>query len=99
VADRGNSRVQIFNQDGRFLDQWRQFGRPRGIYMGSAKTGKVSAMIPFVEPDPDANNNAGNEGIAADTVGNVFGGQTTGLILHKYVKGAVTSKLASGAAY
>jgi hypothetical protein len=126
VADRGNSRVQIFNQDGRFLDQWRQFGRPRGIYMdkkdniyvadsqsnanqnpgfkrgiymGSAKTGKVSAMIPFVEPDPDANNNAGNEGIAADTVGNVFGGQTTGMILHKYVKGAVTSKLASGAAY
>jgi hypothetical protein len=77
VADRGNSRVQIFNQDGRFLDQWRQFGRPRGIYidkkdniyvadsqsnakqnpgfrrgiyMGSAKTGKVSAMIPSSNP-------------------------------------------------
>ena len=28
VADRGNSRVQIFDQNGTLLDQWRQFGRP-----------------------------------------------------------------------
>ena len=54
-------------------------------------------MIPFVEPDPDGNNNAGIEGIAADSMGNVYGGQTTGMILHKYVKGTTTSKLASGA--
>jgi hypothetical protein len=32
-------------------------------------------------------------------MGNVYGGQTTGMILHKYVKGTTTSKLASGAAY
>ena len=31
VADRGNSRIQIFDQDGNFLAQWRQFGRPSGI--------------------------------------------------------------------
>lgn len=61
-------------------------GFKRGIYIGSAKDGKVTAMIPFVEPDPNANNNAGIEGITADAKGNVYGGQTTGMILHKYTK-------------
>jgi DNA-binding beta-propeller fold protein YncE len=78
VADRSNSRIQIFDQDGKFIDQWKQFGRPsgiyidrndnmvvadsqsnskqnpgykRGIYVGSARDGKVTALIPFVEPD------------------------------------------------
>jgi hypothetical protein len=74
-------------------------GFKRGIRIGSAKDGKVTAMIPFVEPDPDSNNNAGIEGITADPMGNVYGGQTTGMILHKYIKGTATSKLASGAAY
>jgi sugar lactone lactonase YvrE len=31
VADRGNSRIQIFNQDGQYLAEWKQFGRPSGI--------------------------------------------------------------------
>jgi sugar lactone lactonase YvrE len=31
VADRNNNRIQIFDQDGRFLDEWTQFGRPSGI--------------------------------------------------------------------
>ena len=31
VADRNNNRIQIFDQDGAFLDQWTQFGRPSGI--------------------------------------------------------------------
>jgi len=74
-------------------------GFKRGIYIGSARTGKVTAMIPFVEADPNANNNAGIEGITADARGNVYGGQTTGMILHKYVKGAAGSKLASQSAY
>ena len=74
-------------------------GFKRGIRIGSAKDGKVTAMISFVEPDPNANNNAGIEGITADAMGNVYGGQTTGMILHKYVKGTATSKLAPGAAY
>src|SRR5713101_6166606 len=74
-------------------------GFKRGVYIGSAKDGEVTAMLPFVEPDPNSNNNAGIEGITADALGNVYGGQTTGMILHKYAKGAVTSKLASGAAY
>jgi sugar lactone lactonase YvrE len=33
VGDRENNRIQIFDQDGTFIDQWRQFGRPSGIYI------------------------------------------------------------------
>src|SRR5262249_59111564 len=31
VADRGNSRVAVFDKDGRFLAAWKQFGRPSGV--------------------------------------------------------------------
>jgi len=33
VADRSNNRIQIFDQDGKFLADWRQFGRPSGLYI------------------------------------------------------------------
>jgi DNA-binding beta-propeller fold protein YncE len=33
VADRGNNRIQIFTQEGAFLDQWYQFSRLSGIYI------------------------------------------------------------------
>lgn len=33
VGDRENNRIQIFNQDGEFIDEWRQFGRPSGIFI------------------------------------------------------------------
>jgi sugar lactone lactonase YvrE len=31
VADRSNSRIQIFDRDMNYLDSWRHFGRPSGI--------------------------------------------------------------------
>jgi outer membrane protein assembly factor BamB len=33
VGDRNNNRVQIFDQDGKFLDQWPQFSRPSGVFI------------------------------------------------------------------
>ena len=33
VADRANNRIQIFDQDGAFLEEWKQFSRPSGIYI------------------------------------------------------------------
>jgi hypothetical protein len=33
VVDRGNNRIQIFDPNGRFLDQWTQFSNPSGIYI------------------------------------------------------------------
>jgi len=36
VADRGNSRVVVFDKDGNFLAAWKQFGRPSGIFVDKA---------------------------------------------------------------
>lgn len=33
VADRSNNRIEIFDQDGAFLDEWKQFGRPSGLFI------------------------------------------------------------------
>jgi sugar lactone lactonase YvrE len=33
VADRGNVRIQIFDQDGTFLEEWKQFSRLSGIFI------------------------------------------------------------------
>jgi NHL repeat len=33
VGDRQNNRIQIFDQDGVFIDQWFQFSRPSGVYI------------------------------------------------------------------
>jgi NHL repeat len=76
VCDRGNNRISIFDQDGKFIAAWKQFGRPsgilitqddtmyvtdsesggnrnpgwpKGIRIGSAKTGRVEQFIPDTE--------------------------------------------------
>ena len=33
VADRVNSRIQIFDPDGKFLAEWKQFGRPSAVFI------------------------------------------------------------------
>jgi len=33
VGDRWNNRLSIFDQDGRFLAAWTQFGRPSGVFI------------------------------------------------------------------
>ena len=33
VGDRWNSRIQIYDQKGKLLDSWAQFGRPSGVYI------------------------------------------------------------------
>ena len=57
-------------------------GFKRGIYVGSAKDGKVTAMI------PDADPNGTGEGVAADADGNIYGALTAGQALKQYVKAA-----------
>src|SRR6516225_4704214 len=100
VGDRQNNRIQIFDQDGNFLDQWLQFSRPSGVYIdkldviyvadsesgsvnpahgawkrgiriGSAKDGTVTAFIP--DPDENATGSSAAEGVTADAMGNIFG--------------------------
>ena len=38
VADRGNVRVQIFDQEGNFQEEWKQFSRPSGIFITADDT-------------------------------------------------------------
>ena len=114
VGDRANNRIQIFDQDGKFLGEWKQFSRPsgifidrndviyvadsesntkrnpgwkRGIYIGSARDGKVTAFIPDPEPGPDKSATSGAEGVAADPQGNIYGAEVGPKTLRKYVKG------------
>jgi sugar lactone lactonase YvrE len=114
VGDRSNNRIQIFDQNGKFIAEWKQFGRPsgifitkddtiyvtdseskdadgyghnpgchRGIRIGSAKDGKVTAYIP--DPDPKGGSSM-SEGVAVDHQGNVYGAEVGPKDLKKYVK-------------
>ena len=38
VGDRQNNRIQIFDQDGNFIDQLFQFGRPSGVFIDKSDT-------------------------------------------------------------
>ena len=37
-GDRGNNRIQIFDQNGKFLEEWKQFSSPSGIYIDANDT-------------------------------------------------------------
>jgi len=61
----------------------------RGIRIGSARDGKVTAFIPDPEPNPDSGPGAGTsaaEGVAADSQGNVYGAEVGPRALKKYVR-------------
>ena len=55
-------------------------GFRKGITIGSAKDGKVTAFI--LDPDPMGS----QEGVAVDASGNIYGSLTGGMALKKYVK-------------
>src|SRR5262249_23708751 len=111
VGDRGNNRIQLFDQDGKFLAEWKQFGRPSGIFIdskdtlyvtdsqsdekvnpgvrpgiriGSTKDGVVKMFIPPLGPEDKPT--SVTEGIAADSNGNVFGGEVASKNLRKYAR-------------
>ena len=61
-------------------------GFARGIRIGNAKTGVVTAFIPDPGVDPDKNNNAGAEGVTSDAQGSVFAADVSGQTLRKYAR-------------
>ena len=72
VGDRGNNRIQIFDQDGNFLDEWRQFGRPSGIFIDR------NDILYVADHSSDAETNPGwKEGIR---IGSVTDGEVTAFI-------------------
>ena len=91
VADRVNGRIQIFDQDGKWLTEYHAFNHPsglyidrhdtlyasdynsegqKGIYIGSAKTGKLKYFVPDAEA---------GEGIVAGADGTLYEGTPTGI--------------------
>lgn len=113
VADRGNSRIQIFDQEGQHLATWTQFGRPsglyidaddvlyaadsesntrrnpgwrRGMYIGSARTGWVTAFIPDTEPNPDTAGTSFAEGVAVDIHGTVYGAEVGSRAVRRFLR-------------
>jgi sugar lactone lactonase YvrE len=53
VADRGNRRIQIFDQDGKFLEMWYQFSRISGLYITADDT------LYAIDSESDDNYNPG----------------------------------------
>ena len=100
MGDRNNNRIQIFDQDGKFIEQFTQFSRParrfsstkhdviyvadsesvsvsknhdgwkRGIRIGSAKDGSLTAFIP--DPVETITGTSAAEGVAADSKGAIY---------------------------
>jgi len=65
-------------------DAKRNPGWKRGIRIGSAKDGSVTAFIPDTAPAPDRDSSSGADGVAADAAGNVYGAEVGKL--RKYVR-------------
>jgi NHL repeat len=61
VGDRQNNRIQIFDQEGRFLDQWFQFGRPSGIYIDT----RTDTIYVADSESRDGRTNVGRSGLPA----------------------------------
>jgi hypothetical protein len=59
-------------------------GFKQGIRVGSAKDGSVKAFVPAL--GPEAKPMIVTEGVAADKLGNLYGGETGTMNVGKYVK-------------
>ncbi len=64
----------------------RNRGWPRGIYVGSARDGSVSAFIPDPEFDPTRAQETGAHGLAADSAGTIYGAEVYSQSVKKYVR-------------
>jgi sugar lactone lactonase YvrE len=61
-------------------------GFKRGIRIGSAKDGSLTAFIPDPEPDPDHTDSGAAEGVGADARGNIYGSEVVRKTVMKYVR-------------
>jgi streptogramin lyase len=67
-------------------DAARNPGWKRGIRIGSAKDGKVTALIPDTDTDPAHANSSGAEGVVVDAQGNIYGAEVGPKDVKKYIR-------------
>lgn len=95
VCDRGNKRIEIFDQDGKFLEQTTQFGTPSAIAI--SKDGMVyvadympgnSIMIGTLDGKilGEIDGLKGAHGLAIDPDGSIYVAESSGKTVDKYVK-------------
>jgi DNA-binding beta-propeller fold protein YncE len=95
VADRANNRIQIFDQDGRFLNQWTHFGTPWGVSVRDDKIYVVDgtdANCLYIADLKDGRVVEKIEGlsnptaVAVDSTGAIYVGEVNGTNVKKFVK-------------
>lgn len=52
VADRGNHRLQFLDQNGTYITEWKQFGRPSGVYLRNGMIYVADSESNGVAPNP-----------------------------------------------
>jgi DNA-binding beta-propeller fold protein YncE len=92
VADRRNSRIQVFDQNGTFITAWKQFGQPSSVFVGNDDTIYVGAAF----PDPSAKKGE----LRGITIGNAIDGSLKAFIpdpadLDKVIAGTSASGIAA----
>jgi sugar lactone lactonase YvrE len=96
VADRGNRRLQIFDQDGKVLDVWSQVGTPSGIWIDKQDTlyvavagadGGVRIVDARTGELKSRIDGISPEVAIADRNGNVYAGLVAGQELLKFARG------------
>jgi DNA-binding beta-propeller fold protein YncE len=92
VADRRNNRIQVFDQDGKFIVAWKQFGQPSSVFVGKDDTIYVGASF----PDPSAKTGE----LRGIVIGNGMDGSLNAFIpdpadLDKVIRGTSASGIAA----
>jgi DNA-binding beta-propeller fold protein YncE len=95
VADRANRRIEIFDQEGGFIDQWTQFGTPSGIWIDPsdviyvAVAGEKGGIRIGSAKDGSLTGSIGGtspEVVTVDQRGNVYSGLVGGMNLERYTR-------------
>jgi DNA-binding beta-propeller fold protein YncE len=95
VADRSNNRIQIFDQAGKFLDQWTNLGTPWGLFVrddlmyivdGTENNCLLIAGIKDGKVLEKIGGLANATAVAVDSGGAIYVGEVNGANVKKFVK-------------
>jgi sugar lactone lactonase YvrE len=80
VADRGNKAVKVFDQDGKLLNVWPQFGTPSGLFVDKNDTLYVADSTSSLKNNPGFNPGIRMASVKDGTVFGYIGWPQTGTL-------------------